>query len=282
MRKNPYAYKTEHITKEELILSYNNLQSLNKVAKLYGVHSATISGLMKKFNIPYLPKLTRTKKEDIFSEENETSFYLAGFIAADGTILHRQRNYHLAIYLGNKDIDHLKKIQNLLQSDSKIIKRINKSVINGKEVNSIINGFTVCSKQIYNDLTNNFCISENKSLSLNFPEHLINNPLINHFIRGYFDGDGSFSIRNPNIKNKQKNINMCFELLGTKQFLSKVQEVLVQNISLKENEIEIKDNIFRLRYSGNNNSKLIGDWLYKDASIFLDRKYNRYTSINLF
>jgi DNA-binding transcriptional regulator WhiA len=275
-RKNRYAYKTENLTKELLQKEYNELKSVRKLAKKHNVHHKTMSQILNKFDIYFEPKIIRTKNENIFSEETEKSFYLAGFIAADGNIHHKNNNYHLHIGLYKDDLNHLIMMQKLLNSNSNIRTYENNSIIDGRTLHSTIKAFTVCSKQIYEDLNKNFLISPNKSLTLMFPEHLSTHPMIHHFIRGYFDGDGSWSIRNPNIKNKQSKINICFELLGTKHFIENVNNILHNNLNLPSNKIEQKKNIYRIRYSGNKLSSTIGDWLYKDAAIYLDRKYQKY------
>lgn len=276
MRKNPYAYKTENLTKEILQLDYYELKSLRKVAKKHNVHHKTMSEIFTKLEIEFAPKITRTKNDNIFSEETEASFYLAGFIAADGNIHHSNSNYNLHFGLCEKDEKHLKLLQKLLNSNSNIRTYENNSYINNRNLKSTIKAFTVCSKQIYEDLQNKFLITPNKSLTLQFPEHLSDHPMIHHFIRGYFDGDGSWCIRNPNIKNKQKTINIIFELLGTKHFVTNVNNIMHTKLNLPNNKIEEKGNIFKIRYSSNHLSSIIGDWLYYNSTIYLDRKYQRY------
>jgi len=270
-----YEYKTGHLTKEVLKEDYQTLKSIRKIAIKYNVHHSTISALLQKFQIDYKPR-TRTKNNNIFSEENETSFYLAGFIAADGNVCHHKSNYDLCIGLSAKDEKHLIKLHDLLESNSSIRTYENNSYINGKNIKSTIKAFTVCSKQIYEDLNNNFLITPNKSLTLKFPEHLSNHPMIHHFIRGYFDGDGSWIIRNPTIKNKQSKINICFSIMGTNHFVISLNNILHSHLNLPNNTISQTKNVFRLRYSGNRLSSVIGDWIYKDATIFLERKYDRY------
>lgn len=60
-----------------------------------------------------------------------------------------------------------------------------------------------------NDLISHGCVP-NKSLILKPPK--IDNELINHFIRGYFDGDGCVS-----FNSKTKVYAVC--ILGTKEIL---------------------------------------------------------------
>lgn len=60
-------------------------------------------------------------------------------------------------------------------------------------------------------------------MTLTFPSINIfkDSLLIKHFIRGYFDGDGSLSFY-KNIKSVSPNIS----ILGTKEFLEKLSDIL--------------------------------------------------------
>lgn len=86
-------------------------------------------------------------------------------------------------------------------------------------------GVHLTSDKMFNDLCSHGCVP-NKSLVLTFPKDIPEN-LIHHFIRGYFDGDGSVFILNHKwIKNPKTNPVVCYrETLGvgfngTKEFLS--------------------------------------------------------------
>ena len=91
------------------------------------------------------------------------------------------------------------------------------------------------------------------------PEHLIH-----HFIRGYFDGDGSicYGIQN-NTRRWQINFTGTYLLLeGINKFFNKTNKLYKHN------------NAFELKYTGTNQLLNIINILYKDATIYLDRKYD--------
>jgi hypothetical protein len=268
-----YFNKTGHLTKDLLEQEYRSLGSLRKIAAKYNVDKDTIGSLFRKYNINYVPR-TRNKDHFFFSRETEESFYLAGFIAADGNIC----NNYLHIGLSEKDEQHIIKLAQLLKSNAKIISYVNKP-FTGSQTVSVIKSITIHSEQIYNDLHTNFNITPNKSLSLQFPKHLSNNILIRHFIRGYFDGDGSWSFRYPTLKNKLITPQLCFDILGTYNVVSEINNILHSNIDLPNNKIYKKSKIYGIKYSGNRLSKLIGDWIYQDSTIYLDRKHQRYLSL---
>ena len=77
---------------------------------------------------------------------------------------------------------------------------------------------------MFNDLIKQGCVP-NKSLILTFPnKHQVPENLINHFIRGYFDGDGSinYGIRERySVRKKQniKRLSMNAEFVRTKEML---------------------------------------------------------------
>lgn len=91
-----------------------------------------------------------------------------------------------------------------------------------------------------------------------------------HFIRGYFDGDGHIS------KAKYK-YNMS--IVSTKDFCEGVQQIIETQLGLPTH-LYISSTIDKptrtLMLTRKNDCKVFFDWLYKDANLFLKRKYNIY------
>ncbi|GIM28208.1 hypothetical protein CPJCM30710_08740 [Clostridium polyendosporum] len=108
--------------------------------------------------------------------------------------------------------------------------------------------------------------------------------LIRHFIRGYFDGDGSifsshntsYFKRNGIVKKYQYKI-YAFSMLGTTEFLKDVIDFLPANhYSIRDTKTnEIKE----LRISAKCEFNLLFDYLYNDSTICLERKYNKWLEI---
>ena len=81
------------------------------------------------------------------------------------------------------------------------------------------------SPKVFNDLCNLGCIP-NKTFKLKFPK--IRKDLIPHFVRGYFDGDGSVFIKkSKRIKNGEKieeyNYTLGISFSGTHDFLEEIR-----------------------------------------------------------
>jgi hypothetical protein len=129
---------------------------------------------------------------------------------------------------------------------------------------------------LYDDL-NNHGIHQRKTYEqiTNIFE-FIPQQLLNHFIRGVFDGDGCIS------SNSNNTISCKFDICGTNDILEKIQKVLMENIDnlSKTKIIDLKNNNANdLVYGGRNNIKNIFNWLYNNANIYLERKYNKFIEI---
>ena len=195
--------------------------------------------------------------DNVFSDFSEKSFYLAGFMAADGCINSKSE---ICIRLSSKDKNHLVKLNDLFESNRSI-----RDYDNGYTGVSVLR---ITSSKIVNDLEK-FCVVPRKSNTLKFPEWLKDHELKHHFMRGYFDGDGSFYL------NTQYNDKICFSLRGTQEFLFEYRNVLEKECGFKhrENKIPISGGQYQLGYGGNNNTICISNFLYNNATIFLERKH---------
>ena len=114
---------------------------------------------------------------------------------------------------------------------------------------------SITSKQIYQDL-----LSLGMDKKMHIPK--MSQELIPHFIRGYFDGDGCVSV------SKRNDIEM--KILGTESFLNELNQYI--NFS----QSRYKRNIYEIRKGGINNALSFYKYIYKDASIYLERKYYKF------
>jgi hypothetical protein len=113
----------------------------------------------------------------------------------------------------------------------------------------------------------------NKSLILEFPQWM-SAELYPHFIRGYFDGDGYVSKNYNNAK---------LSIVSTKAFCEKVKDIVSKDIGINthiylchKNELTTTRT---LQISGRNQIKKFLDYIYNNANLYLDRKYNIYQSL---
>ena len=134
-------------------------------------------------------------------------------------------------------------------------------------------------KSLYLDLKSHGMISSktkfDKTGEFHFPN--LREDLISHFIRGYFDADGSFYF--PTRKRSRNNLKTEFGC-STKNFLLSIKEYLDKkglNLSYIERKKSAGNgkfyNTYTLLSSNRDLSKRFADFIYNNATIYLDYKY---------
>lgn len=274
--KNKYDW----LTKEVLEKDYSELGNFKLIAEKYKIPRSTIERYCKIFGVKTTPKISYEVDHNLFATDTEESFYLAGFIAADGCIYTHKcvEPNCMRICLSKKDEKFLEILKNILKFSGPTKHAIRKLSKYNKKWNDSEQVFIdIYSKQMINDLKR-FGIVPRKSLIYDFPEWLINHPLVHHFMRGYFDGDGSFYIASEKIKTKKYGDTiqqkMCCSLRGTMNFLMSFKKVLSNSNIKTSSSPKFNNGIEQLRYSGNKQVSKIASFLYKDFYICMNRKYN--------
>jgi|AntAceMinimDraft_18_1070375.scaffolds.fasta_scaffold22457_2 hypothetical protein len=199
--------------------------------------------------------------EDYFKNINsEEKGYFLGFLYADGYVNDIGYNNYVELTLSIIDEYILEKFLKLIKSNRKIYK------INNKYSRIIIN-----SKKIVNDLKKYGCVN-NKTHNLKFPNN-INEKYFKHIIRGYFDGDGCVWLTNNTYH---------LQFTGNIDFLYGIENYLLKNLNIKKKDHyspcnrNRKNNIRALKYGGNQIVTKIFNLLYKDSTIYLKRKYEKF------
>lgn len=272
VRKNIDSFLTKEILEE----AYDRLGSLKAVGREFEIAPDSVKQYMEKFGLGYKKQVRYNCDHEFFSRDNQESFYVAGFIAADGCVKKRKNTsgnyrYELQISLSKSDEVFLNSLKDVMLAETPIHNfLIKNSKRNPKWNDTECSQLTITSKQMFDDLAR-FNIVPRKSLIYTFPEWMKDHPLKHHFIRGYNDGDGSFFI--PKTKSKY----ICFALRGTPEFLKEVRYILEKECDLPERDTEIRVSSGHgvLEYGGNGVVKKIADYLYKDATVYLDRKYQK-------
>lgn len=266
------------LTKELLQQEYRQFQSFRKIGEKYNISGETVRYYAKQYGIDTNPLVRYSCDEDFFTRENEQTFYVAGFIAADGCVKIRKgrlntKRYELQIHLSQTDREFLEKIKTTLGSNATIHDiLIKNSERNPKWNDSWSSQFTITSEKLVKDLEK-FNIVPRKSLIYTFPKWLIKHPLVHHFMRGYNDGDGSFYI--PRLAEGKHTEQIHFSLRGTPKFLEMYRAILEQkcDLEVRGKDIRISSGHGCLEYGGNGIVSKISRFFYKDATIFLPRKW---------
>lgn len=259
---------TSKVDTKELQKIYEQTQSARKVGEHFGMSKEKAIYLLKSQNL--INELVKYScDEKFFNKDNERSFYWAGFIAADGSIIDRRKTLELSIGLSKKDKSLLEKFKEDLKAENPIHDILVKNSKRNKNWNDCWKSeIKLTSNKLCKDLER-FNIVPRKTKIYTFPKWLINHDLVSHFMRGYFDGDGSFF-----ISNQRKTPQLYFSLRGTSGFLKTYREILEKTCDLptKTKDIRINNGIGILEYGGNNVVPKIANYLYKNSTVYLERK----------
>ena len=270
LRKNkiPVRRRSKLTNKQsvKVINEYKAGKSACKLAKNYNVASATIYNILKSKNIP-IRSFSQVNRVYLLNEnyfekiDSKDKAYWFGFCFADGYLCKRK---YLNITLSGKDEIFLNKFKKILNS-SHPIKHIEKNKGGYNSSYGRVN-LRICSKKLCKDLVRNGYLKK----YTNIPKK-IHYSLLSHFIRGFFDGDGSISVRNrSNLKRQELNIS----LIGSEAFLNDLKEKVPFNCN---NKITKKKGTFSITM-GNSTAIKFLNWIYKnsDSSIRMNRKYKKF------
>jgi intein/homing endonuclease len=256
---------------EDIIKMYQSLTSLQKIAEQYNVHYSSVRNLLVKNNIPIKHVSSSCYKinENFFETiDTEEKAYILGFIYADGCV-HDTVSYtkYLTLSCAEQDCEHLLKIRNILCPNYTIHitdfnSRYNK---NAQKTHKI----SIGNNKLCDDLTQHGCVPR-KSKVLIFPTS-VPDRLLPHFIRGYFDGDGSIFIR-------KKLPHKSISFIGTLEFLQGIQDIFVNLLGCNSTTIYYckRDHIYEYRIHQGSDILLIRDYFYTNATIFLERKHSKF------
>ena len=265
------------MNERELKHDYENIykrhfagESLLTISRDLGIHIQSIYAYFQRNKLTYNTNIQSRKEgytvndnylDDIDSEDKA---YFLGWMLSDGCIT------------GNR-------IKLKLKSDDEYIitEMFSKfsdgySIISDKNAKS----FVLCSDRLAKNLKKLGCVENKTKIGFGLPD--ISNELFKHFVRGYFDGDGSIGNRSDRPNETQINIcspdkNFLLELQNRFKklnIIAKVYTEIRKGKSLKRPSGKYStDNVDMHRLTFNTHiSKLkFFEFLYDDSSIKLRR-----------
>lgn len=243
-----------------------------EIAEYLGVSVRSVSRVLVENGINTKLKRRYTIQNENYFEYIDTEFkaYILGFIYADGFV---GTHNDFCISLADKCEDNLKILNTFKQELG-----IDIDITHGYSNDGFGHyTFKFSNKKIVNDL--NMCgVYTCKSLTMEDIPHNINPELMNHFIRGYFDGDGTILTYFDNYDKRQRYI---LEILGTDKYLEKIQHILCEECDIKRTKLKgnrVKG-LFSIQQKGIKNLLKIRDYLYNNATYYLTYKHDRFYNI---
>lgn len=251
---------------QNLIDEYKSGMSNKELTIKYRCGRGVIQETLKRNNVK-LRKFTKyIINDDIFLKIScEHEAYFLGLLFADGSI--NKNNIEISLQIGDKSI--LEKFSefvfgeiNLKKRKGKILKKNNKQYKCKDQYRLSISRRSIASNIRKHGMT------ENKSLKIRLPK--LTNEMQKHFIRGYFDGDGCICINNnsPGIT-----------ILSNKLFLIDIQNIINKELKITSYISRKKDEIYCLGIYGRLQIIKFMEWLYNDATLYLERKYSKFLEL---
>lgn len=242
---------------QEIIKDYESGLSMSKVGKKWNCDPTTVKNILRAYGKTgrSLSEARRnylgyTVNEDIFEsiDTPEKSYWL-GVMYSDGYITKRQYTNFFGISVSSKDKEWLEKFKKFLNYNGDIH---DYTVTSGYKIGTPYSRIIIGNNKIVSDLEKMGVIERKTKKIKSLPDI----PYLNDFIRGYIDGDGSLRRDYP-----------CFQISGNLSFLQEIAKYLQVDYRIYPDK-----SIYTLRYN-TKQSEYLEKILYKDATIFLQRKY---------
>ena len=275
-RKGIKKHRVKYIDQEKInqaLVFYNNGNNSMNAAKKANIGRNSFRKYLKKNNLlkkEVIIQKDKTYDRNFFEKlDTEEKAYWFGFVYADGCVSYDTTHTGaLCIEISKKDKSHLLKLLQSMNSNAKIKYRM-RTWRNGHTSEMCSIAFN--SAKIAKDLIQKGCIP-NKTYDGKIKKGIFKtNALKVAFLRGYIDGDGFISknahtyctsivVHNHNIMN----------------YLLRMIIELTEVIPIVKWEEDKFGGAYRLRIQNKKDFFKYLDIIYKDAHIYMDRKYNNY------
>jgi hypothetical protein len=263
------------IEKEILLKTYEDYgRSMRATGKALNTSEKTIMRRMKEYGIEWDKKVFYPCNDNFFDELNEKSLYWLGFLATDGNVYKHNYSHTVSLKLAAKDKEHVLTFKSNIESAApfhNIIKKANNIAFKKKEYPAV--QFTITSEKIFNRLAE-FNIVPNKTHIYRFPEQLKTHSDVRHFIRGCLDGDGWWREHKNNGKSytTEIRVGMC----GTPEFVKEMYDIIKEQCVIDSGSYYVRKSgkTADFEFCSKSDVNDIVDYLYKDATIYLQRKYD--------
>lgn len=257
---------------QDVLDCYVKTGSTKKTAILCNIKQAQVQYLAKKYGI--LKNMSESRRiyhynEDYFSViDTEHKAYWLGLLYADGSVCYEDGTPRLSIALKEEDKYLLEVFLNDLESNAMVKTYEKKS---GKYKGNHYSGIYIRSKKLCDSLESHGCIRR-KSTTKTFPTS-IPDELIPHFIRGYFDGNGSVFISKEKHWRHGTIVDVLhFRIMSTENMVRVIDKYLRLHGRITVAHPEYNTNMFELAYKRRKKARQFYEYLYGNATIWMERK----------
>lgn len=249
-----------------------NRMTLIDMEKKYDLTSKVLRrNIWRKYpDIRFVNRTCRIN-EAFFDHIGPEQAYIMGLIASDGYVIdHRnqgkvsrgQRYWGIQLQEGDRDV--LEQVRLAIGLENELAYR-------PKRQETWQGSYTIqvrSNKMV--DRLIELGIGPRKSLTLEIPPIIkANENLFWHFLRGLFDGDGCITV------SKGKRPQYRFIINGSIETCEYLATFLYERYGLGSGKSYPTKKISRMYISGNHGVKMMYEWLYEDATIWMSRKRDK-------
>ncbi len=242
----PFQWTKEQI--QDMLTSYEQGESLSKIAQRYGTSWQVLSTLLKKHGLVLRSHYEEMRKHTcnhayFHTIDSEEKAYWLGFLTADGCITTGDR---ISVHLASIDCGHLYKLKEAIKATQ--------SISECKRSCSLV----ICSPEMAADLALHGIVP-NKTFSTQPAQ--VAPELERHYWRGVIDGDGHIS--------RDGRILVC---AGDYQVVLGFQTFILARWLTVKARVYRQETIYRFQLQGAIVKEVL-EVLYGDATVYLGRKY---------
>ena len=272
--------KRNRCIEEKEVIELYKTESIKTIAKKLNTYDSKISSILKKNGIKPKRKFKGWKKvNDTFFDiiDTEEKAYILGFFIADGCIkMEKDKNgeiTHSRLCFSNSidDEEIINHIHSVICPENKMI-YIHNTKDGANRKPQITLQWT--SKHMKEILVEKYHIKPRKTYDDDFemPKNVIPKELFRHCVRGYIDGDGTFSAGEIRFVFNSK--PFALQIVDFFKEIFDENQDIVEKFSYRLKEIQGKTvKYYRLYLPiGNGRRKLYEHILYNNSTIFLNRK----------
>lgn len=250
---------------QTMVSLYEKGNSAADICKVIKTTPHTIISHLRKHGVQirgkagYKPLINDTYFDLI---DTERKAYFLGYLMADGNVMKRERSQPvIRMELSIQDRFILEELKKDLNAYTKVL-----------DTRKNCCSLRIHSQKLFDSL-GQYGIVPNRVKS--FPQEQIPEKLTNHFLRGFFDGDGWMSINSHGNRKPTLHVGFCGNPIIMKD-IRDFFEIKLGTYHLKVTPIGAKSNLCNLIYSSKRDVYEICKYLYKNATLYLSRKRDKY------
>jgi hypothetical protein len=255
-----------------MIKQYTDGISSEIIAGNLNITGGAVCRILKKNGVEIRPSIENKRRykinESYFQTINtEENAYFLGLLYADGNLGSSSNGVSLILQVADK---------HMLEAFSTAIYGFVKLEDNTRKGDGRYLGVNIYSQKMHTDLIKLGCTPK-KSFTITFPTiDIVPDHLMHHFIRGFMDGDGCICITDENKPRVDFTSALPF-LEGLVAYLKLKLGLEITRFGGRNPDRDT--NTRNIQIGGFPNVRLLLDFLYKDATIFLNRKKEKYDEI---